>query len=152
MSTVSLEEFGNRISGILPVIMREGSRQMMKDFYKAKITLPQFIILEFLSRQGASKMTDMARALGVTTAAMTGMVDRLVRDKYVVRKHDARDRRIVNISPTQKGASLARAVQERRKQMIMHIFGKVSEKDREDYLRVLTTVRDVFVRQKDAAN
>ena len=143
-----LKEFADRIMDILPVVFREFAKHQIGGFYKLKITMPQFITLELLERLGVSKMTHLARSLNVTTAAMTGTVDRLVRDGYVKRASDPKDRRIVRISLTGKGSRTVREITERRRGMILHIFGKVSERDRADYLRVLTNIRDILLKEK----
>ena len=40
-------------------------------------------------------MTDLARFMTVSAAAMTGIMDRLVRDGYAARGYDTKDRRII---------------------------------------------------------
>jgi DNA-binding MarR family transcriptional regulator len=89
-------------------------------------------------------MTDMAHFMHVTTAAMTGIVDRLVRDDYVTRVYDPRDRRVIKIELTSHGNKLVRKINEQRRSMIIKIFGSISEADRQDYLRILMQIRDVL--------
>ena len=81
---------------------------------------------------------------------MTGLADRPVRDGYVVRTHDPKDRRIVMIKLTGKGAKLVRNITEKRRETIIDIFGRVSERDRNDYLRVLMNIRDILTKEKEA--
>jgi len=145
MPQVSLSEFADRMGEFLPMVMKEFGRRVI-EIYKGKITLPQILIMEFLNKRGESKMTDIAQFMGVTTAAMTGIIDRLVKSGYVIRSHEPGDRRIVMIKPTAKGAGLAKKVHTQRKQMIMNIFGTISEKDRQDYLRIITQIHDNLVK------
>lgn len=142
MSNLSLADFVEGVSEILPVVMREFFRQETNEFYKLKITLPQFVILDILNRQGQSKMSDMARLINVTTAAMTGIVDRLVRDGYAKRVYDPRDRRIVKVALTAKGARSVKEMIDQRKKLTARIFGVITQGEREEYLRILTHIRD----------
>ena len=148
MSNLLIAEFVDKVSEIMPVMMREFFRQETNEFYKLKITLPQFVVLDMLNRQGESKMSDLAHLINVTTAAMTGIVDRLVRDGYVKRTHDPRDRRIVNVALTVKGTSSVKEMINQRKKMTAKIFGMISQEEREEYLRILEHIRDHIMEQK----
>lgn len=143
----SLLEFANKMNEVMPVVIKDFARRQANELYKGKITLPQFLILDFLSRQGESKMTEMAHFMQVTTAAMTGIVERLVRDGYVVRVYDPEDRRIVKVKLTAKGNELVRKINEQRRKMVIKIFGNISEVDRQDYLRILIQIKDILAKE-----
>ncbi len=142
MSILSLAEFANRVNEIMPAIMRELLRHQTKDFYKTKITPPQFIVLDLLDRHGECKMSVLAQFINVTTAAMTGIVDRLVRDGYVTRITDPKDRRVIKARLTVKGSNAVRKMSDQRKKISMKLFGMISQEEREEYLNILTHVRD----------
>lgn len=146
----SLFEFADRMNQVMPVIIQGFARRQADELYKGKITLPQFLILDFLSQQGESKMTNMAYFMHVTTAAMTGIVDRLVRDDYVVRVYDPEDRRIIKIKLTPRGNELVKKINEQRRRMIIKIFGSISEADRQDYLRILMQIKDILTQENSA--
>jgi DNA-binding MarR family transcriptional regulator len=83
----------------------------------------------------------------VTTAATTGIVDRLVRCGYVIRVFDPRDRRIVKIKITPKGLALIRKINHERRQMVIKTFGRLSEQDRQDYLRILSQIKNILTQE-----
>lgn len=149
MKEVSLSEFADKMNELMPTVIKEFARRQANELYKGKITLPQFLVLAFLVREGESKMTLLARFMGVSTAAMTGIVDRLVRDNYALRQSQAGDRRIIKIKLTSRGAQLVSKINAQRKQMILNIFGKISERDRQDYLRILMRVKDVLIQNSN---
>lgn len=152
MASLSIVEFADRISQIMPLIMKEFARRQLKGLYKDKVTLPQFLILEFLHKEGQSRMSFLAHFMNVTTAAMTGIVDRLVRDGYVKRVYDPKDRRIVEIELTGRGSELVRKIHQERRKMIMRIFVKISEADRRDYLRILMQIKEILSQEGKEAN
>jgi DNA-binding MarR family transcriptional regulator len=148
MSQLTLGVFSDRVSEIMPVIMREFLKHQSGEFYRTKITMPQFVVLEALHRHGELNMTDMANFMNVTTAAMTGIVERLVRDGYVTRKHDPGDRRIIKICTTVKGLAIVKKVLEDRKKMTMKIFGMISQEERDSYLEILEHIRSHLMEQE----
>lgn len=142
MPPQTLSEFSDKLNEIMPVISREFLKHQTGEFFKAKITMPQFVVLDVLHSHPESKMTDLARFINVTTAAVTGIIDRLVRDGYVKRQADVRDRRIIKVSLTARGASMVRKMMEHRKKVTSKIFGVITEEEREAYLKILEHIRD----------
>ena len=143
-----LLDFADKINEIMPIVIKEFARRQANELYKGKITLPQMLILDFLNKNGESKMTDIARFIGVTTAAMTGIIDRLEKYNYVLRMLDLNDRRIIKVKITPRGVSLVDKVNQQRRQMIINIFGRISDSERQDYLNILMHIRDILVSEK----
>lgn len=148
MYGLSLPEFADKMNEVMPLIVKEFSRRQFNQL--GQITLPQFLILGFLHKEGESKMTALAHFLHVSTPAMTGIIERLVRDGYAVRESDPSDRRIINIRVTSKGSQLVKKVMEQRRKMVIEIFGKISKRDRYDYLRILMRIKDILSEEERA--
>jgi DNA-binding MarR family transcriptional regulator len=144
LSELSINDFADQIGEVMPVIMREFARRQTSELCKGKVTLQQMLILDFLSRAGSSRMTDIARTMKVTTAAATGIIDRLVKSGYCLREYNAHDRRIVYIRISNKGISLVKKVDRERRETLINTFGKISEQDRKDYLRILKQIQKVL--------
>ena len=149
MPQISLEEFADKMHEVMPTIMRQFAKRQQNELYTGKITLPQFLILEYLGSQGESRMTDLAHFMEVTTAAMTGIVGRLVKSGYVTRLFDSSDRRIIKIKLTAKGEALTKKINQQRRRMIMKAFGKISGEERQDYLRMFSRLRDILMQEKE---
>lgn len=147
MGALSLVEFADRLNELMPILLKEFVRRQSDELFRGRITLPQFLILAYLLRHEESKMTELARLMGVTTAAMTGAVDRLVRENFVMRAHDPLDRRIIKIKLTFKGQGLVRRITEQRRRMVTNVFGKLPEADRREYLRILTEIKDIVIKE-----
>ena len=73
---------------------------------KGKISYSQFFLLTYLSSEEYLTMSDIAKKMGHSTAAATGLVDRLEKLSYVERVHAAEDRRKIMVRITTKGVSL----------------------------------------------
>lgn len=69
-------------------------------------TLPQFDVMAALARKDTGMtMTELSRFLMVSNGNVTGIIDRLVGDKLVVRKAPAEDRRAFIVRLTPKGTA-----------------------------------------------
>lgn len=58
---------------------------------------------DILRRFGPMTAGELAELTGLTTGAVTGLVDRLEREGFVKREHDRKDRRRVIIKPMEAG-------------------------------------------------
>ena len=144
MHSISLTEFADKINEIVPIMMKEFARIQPQEIYRGKVTLPQILILQHLIFNQPLRMTDIANFMRVSMAATTGIVDRLVKSGYVIRVFDQNDRRIVKIKTTAKGVALMKRLETDRRKSVINIFGKLSEKDRLDYLRVLMRIKSTL--------
>ena len=68
------------------------------------VTLPQFDVMAALERKpDGMTMTELARFLMVSNGNVSGIIDRLVSDKLVVRQAPADDRRAIIVRLTPRG-------------------------------------------------
>ena len=71
-----------------------------------KVSFPQFFLLAYLSSEEYLTMSDIAQKMGHSTAAATGLVDRLQDLKLVERVHAVDDRRKIMVRITKSGSEL----------------------------------------------
>lgn len=142
MGSHSVEEFADKVMELMPAITKGFLKQQTADFYNVKITLPQLVVLDVLNKHGQTKMSDLAGLMEVTTAAITGITDRLVREGYLVRVHDPKDRRIVMVKLTAKGANIVQKAAEHKKKMVISTFSVITQGEREEYLKILEHIHD----------
>lgn len=72
----------------------------------ATITMQQLRVLSILYHEGPTRVSDLARKLGVSTPTVTGIIDRLVKRDATHRMSDARDRRVVLNALTDQGRQI----------------------------------------------
>jgi DNA-binding MarR family transcriptional regulator len=85
---------------------REFLLNLSKDLSRGNISFAQFYLMGYLRTSGELTMTDIARKMGHSTAAATGLVDRLEKLGYVERMHAEDDRRKVLVKITEQGTEL----------------------------------------------
>jgi len=94
----------------------------MRDFVRfakqAGISMPQMHTLMRLYHEGACGVSDVGAQLGVTNAAASQMIERLVQQGLVERTEDVHDRRVKHLSLTARGRALVqKGIEARRRWM-----------------------------------
>ena len=95
-----------KLADFIMFSQREFLLNLSKDLSRGNISFSQFYLMSYLNTSGELTMTDIARKMGHSTAAATGLVDRLEKLGYVERAHAADDRRKVLVRITLKGVEL----------------------------------------------
>lgn len=80
----------------------------------AGVTLPQILLMTRVERTGTSSISELVKASPVSAAAVSQMVDRLVRQNWLARDEDQADRRRKTVSLTSTGAGLLRDLERAR--------------------------------------
>ncbi len=137
---MNIEEFAQRVIELSPQIAKGFMQQKHNYLTSGEITLPQFWVLEYLSRNGKSKMNNLAKHLKISPAATTGLIGRLITQELVARKDDSRDRRIVYIELTSKGKDIICSIKKQKIRALIKIFNRISPKDRNNYLDILEQI------------
>ena len=96
---------------------------------KEKLSFPQFFLLAYLSSEEFLAMSDIAHKMGHSTAAATGLVDRLERLNFVERRQASEDRRKIMVRITDIGINM---VETMRKEIALSISSIMTEADSEE--------------------
>jgi DNA-binding MarR family transcriptional regulator len=70
---------------------------MRKHFEHEGITMPQSSVLGMLMKNGEMKITELSSKLMLSNSTVSGMIDRLEKQKLVERRRSEEDRRIVYV-------------------------------------------------------
>ncbi len=96
----------DELAGILMQLQRRFLSNLSRELARGKVSFVQFFLLGALGQEESLTMSQIARTMGHTTAAATGLVDRLQNLHYLERAHATDDRRKVRVRITAKGQSL----------------------------------------------
>ena len=88
---------------IFSTSVHELLERQLKDITKSPITFSQLKLLNLVALTEGHTIGDVAAFLGVSNAAASKAVDRLVRRQLLLREEAAADRRAVKLSVTQAG-------------------------------------------------
>ena len=141
---MDIDRFGQRMIALLPRMLRGFARRESNYLSRGKITIPQLGALEYLSARRESPMNELARHLGVTRPAATGLADRLIAQGLVSRQGDRSDRRVVRLNLTPKGRRVLDNIWSQKRRMIQGVFGRLSPADRTQYLATIERVVEIL--------
>jgi DNA-binding MarR family transcriptional regulator len=96
----------DRLADFVLFTQRSCILSLSSELNRGNVSFPQFFLLAYLSSEDYLTMSDIAKKMGHSTAAATGLVDRLEKLSYVERAHAAEDRRKIMVRITQKGTQL----------------------------------------------
>lgn len=100
MTQSIVDSIAENLISIHPMLYKSISKPIRS---KSSITPGGMFVLGSLKRHGILSMSDIGKCLMMPKPHITVIVDRLIEAGCVERKNDPKDRRIVNISLTQKG-------------------------------------------------
>jgi len=101
-----------KLADIFTVLQRCFLMNLSKELARGKVSFPQYFLLGYLALQRNLTMTAIAGKMGHTTAAATGLVDRLEKLGYVRRMHASDDRRKIEVQITPSGLCLVAQIRE----------------------------------------
>lgn len=137
----SLDEFAawwtSRISILARALMRYETNQLSK----GEITLPQFWVLERLNEKPC-RMRDLARSLNMAFPAVTGLMDRMVKNGLAERAPCREDRRVVYAAITHKGRTILNEVYRQRRESVRRLFKPLTDKERAQYMEIVNKLVD----------
>ena len=96
----------HRLADFVMSSQRNCILRLSPELTQGKISFPQFFLLAYLAEEECLSMSSIARMMGHSTAAATGMVDKLQEMDYIKRFTAAADRRKIMVRITDKGRQL----------------------------------------------
>jgi len=102
----ALKADADRLADFVLFTQRSCILNLSTELNKGSVSFPQFFLLTYLSSEEYLTMSDIAKKMSHSTAAATGLVDRLEKLGYVERVHAAEDRRKIMVRITSKGVEL----------------------------------------------
>lgn len=128
----------SEISIIMPLV----ARRVLLDFFQSvDISQSQLLMIMAIHSKGRCRLSELSREMEISNPTASGIVDRLVQNKYVTRTLDLKDRRAVQITLSLKGTQIAKNFQKTVQKKWYSILIKLREKDQNDLIRILRDIK-----------
>jgi DNA-binding MarR family transcriptional regulator len=124
-ATERLHAEAEELADLAMKLQRRFLLQLSEELGRGSVSFPQFFLLTYLVKHESLTMSGIAAKMGHTTAAATGLVDRLEKLGYVQRSHALDDRRKVVVKITRKGYNLVARI---RQDMINKISSMIKDR------------------------
>lgn len=125
-----------RIADIIMSLQRCFILRLSEELGKGQVSFAQFFLLGHIATHEALSMSEVAEKMNHSTAAATGLVDRLENLDYVQRTHAANDRRKVLVRITKKGIALVDKMREEITGNVNEIRELLTPEERKAWLRI----------------
>jgi DNA-binding MarR family transcriptional regulator len=128
-----------RLLSATNLVSAEIRRNLRQSF---NVTLPQFDLLAQLEREpNGLRLGELSQRMMVTNGNVTGLVDKLVDQGFVVREPTPEDRRAMNVRMTKAGAALFAVMAKANGDWMASLFSDVPADSRKALMRELDLVK-----------
>ena len=110
---------------------------------KGRVSYPQFFLLTYLAEEECLSMSNIAKMMGHSTAAATGMVDKLQDMGYLKRYTAAADRRKIMVRITEQGRELVQQMRNNIAQDLANIMAREANDNQLNQANRVITRRNV---------
>ncbi len=117
---------------------------LTRDLDRASVSFSQFFLLAYLDQTRHLTMSKIAKQMGHTTAAATGLVDRLEGLGYVTREHSREDRRKVFCAITKKGSQLVQRVKDDLAAHLAELSTALSPEEQSAWIEIYRKLVQVY--------
>ena len=114
----------------------------LRDELLPECTMARFDLLANLDREDGQTLASLSRNLLVTAGNLTGLVDRAARDGLVVKRSDARDRRVSRAYLTRKGRSLVQQLIPQHARAVSRTLSPLTAQEQNELRRILGKLRE----------
>lgn len=125
-----------RLADIIMVMQRCFVQHLSEELSRGQVSFPQFFLLGHIASSKSLSMTEIADKMTHTTAAATGLVDRLENLGYVQRMHASDDRRKVLVRITPKGLDLVGRIRQDMVAKLALVTGILNPDEQTTWLQI----------------
>lgn len=121
-------------------------KNITSDFNKnsSDLNITQYKLLYHLDKEGSQNVSDLAKSVHITNAAVTTITDQLLADDYITKDRSKTDRRVVNITITDKGRNIVNNMKKEHQNKMKEHFHKLTEEDIQHLKRIFKLLNENF--------
>lgn len=120
------------------------TQQNLFDGDLGKFNIKDINVLRVLGMLGECKMRDIANALRIPESTLTGLIDGLVKKKYVERFRTDEDRRIVKVCLTDKGNNVINTLTEKHLEVYDHMLETLDPAEQDKLINLFKKISKDF--------
>lgn len=113
-----------------------------------QISVVQLQTLILIKKQKAISMKKIAQYLQVELPSATSLIDHLVKGELVTRKINSKDKRLMDVSITEKGKSILEKVKKERTKAMKIMLSPLSEEEKQQLLAVLKKMTKEMIKNE----
>jgi MarR family transcriptional regulator, organic hydroperoxide resistance regulator len=107
------------------------------------LTADQFFILRIIENKGRVISSELAEEFRVKPSAITAMIDRMIKNDFVTRERDEKDRRVVYITMTDKGKEVLERSEKKRIDIIEKYMSQLEPEELESLVQIYEKLANI---------
>lgn len=111
--------------------MRISMHSIIPHIRECGISMPQLNTLMLLNKMGSLAISDIGNHMGISTAASSQLIDRMVSDGLILRTEDPDDRRVKQIRLTEKGLTALKQSFQASQKSVDELFQPLTAAEKE---------------------
>lgn len=111
-----------------------------KDMIKYGVNPTEFSVLELLYNKGDQPIQYIGKKILLASSSITYVVDKLEKKEFIKRTPSATDRRVTNISISEKGTAFMQETFPQHEELISNLFSELSETEKTTLIDLLKKV------------
>jgi DNA-binding MarR family transcriptional regulator len=119
------------------VFMHRSSRDFKHFLSEASLSFSQVNVIMRLYHDGSAAVSELGREMGVTNAAASQVIDRLVQHDIIARTEDPADRRVKRLALSDKGRHLVSQAMEARSRWLEGLASSLEPAQQEEIISAL---------------
>ncbi len=139
-------ELENALKTWMGQVMRLSMRSFIEYTTETGLSMPQIAVLFLLNSDKHRAVTELGEEFGVSSAAASQMVEKLVQTGFVERVEDSNDRRIRRLLLTTKGKNIVERNIEARQRWMRSFCSTFSPESARDTARVFRDITEAAKR------
>jgi DNA-binding MarR family transcriptional regulator len=136
------DPFVSTVQEWIDVSMHNSMRHFIRHARECGLSMSHFGALFYLHRKGSCGVTELGDHLGVTSAAASQLLERLVQHGFILRAEDPKDRRLKQIVLTDKGCLVLEEGIRARQGWIDDLAQTLSDSEKETIMAGLNILID----------
>lgn len=143
---ISSTDKGIIIAYLIKEVYFKLNNSIKAKFEDIGLTVPQITIMSMLYKNGSMKVSDISEEMYITNGTVSGIIDRLEKQKLVSRTRSERDRRVVYIALTEEGYNIAKGFKNVIDNYFHDLFSNSSEEELETIITGLQILKNIVDR------
>jgi DNA-binding MarR family transcriptional regulator len=132
--------FSARLQQFIGLLLRIVMQNHYRFVKQHGLTLPQMMILYHIQRVGVCTVSDVGEEFGISSAAASQMLDRLVHQGYLIRQEHPHDRRVKENSLTEAGKLIIKASMNAHQNLVAEWANRIDVHTQQQLLPLLDTL------------
>lgn len=139
---MSADPFISTLQEWIQVLMRYSMRNFLRIARESGLSMSHLGAIFHIHRSGSCGVTEIGDHLGVTSAAASQLLDRLVQQGLVLRAEDAEDRRVKRIELTGRGQQILEEGLRARQSLLNDLAGVLTDSEQQSITSALQILID----------